>query len=856
MTSLDSVLHSLPVAAVVDELVGALNQHHQVVLQAPPGAGKTTAIPPVLLRQPWSRSKGRILMLEPRRLAARNAAQRIATLLGESEPGGTVGYRMRLDSCVGPNTRIEVITEGILVRLLLEDPALSDVDLLIFDECHERNLDAELALTLALQGRELFGDLREAPLKLLLMSATLDAQAIADWLDAPLVTSEGRSHPVSIVYTGSRSQRRELAQRVSNTIFQALREQNGSLLVFLPGVGEIKQVERLLLEALASEEAVIITPLYGDLPLSQQRQAIEPAPAGKRKITLATNIAESSITIEGVDTVIDAGLSRRAVFDNPTATTRLRTLSCSRAAAEQRAGRAGRLGPGVCYRLWSETEHQQLAAFDPPEILQSDLTPLALQLLAWGVDHPSQLTWFTPPAEANWQQALTMLAQLGAVTHGSETHIKLTPVGELLSQLPVHPRLGRMMIEAKRRDVEQLGCHLVALLSERDIASEVGADLHYRLELVSGQRQARAHQKGAIKRLNLQSQRLQRQLMTLGDANDQTPSEIPAEHACAYLLAHAYPDRIAKRARGNRWRLSNGRSAVFHSPDSLQHSQWLVIAKLNNHQGQADDIIRQAVALPEFLLTTLSHLHQTTEVVDWDPKTERFVAQRQVKIGQLIVEAQPLAEVSAEAKQACLLRLVRERGLSLLDWSNDCEQWCRRVALLRQLHHQQSENNPWPDTSESGLLSRADEWLGPFLNDVNRLQDFKRVPLLNPLRSLLPWPLPQQLDDEAPTHYTVPSGSRIAIDYSQSPPVLAVKLQEMFGSRDTPTIANGRQPLVIHLLSPARRPIQITQDLGGFWSNSYGEVRKDMKGRYPKHVWPEDPLGAEPIARTTKRANQ
>ena len=837
-------MKKLPIDSILPQLTDTMDQHHQCVLEAPPGAGKTTRVPLALLDRPWLDGL-KILMLEPRRLAARAAAEQMARTLGEAV-GETVGYRVRLDNRVSARTRIEVVTEGILTRMLQDDPSLDGVGLLIFDEFHERSLDADLGLALALQGRSLFRD-DEDPLRLLVMSATLDGSAIAGLLgEAPIVRSEGRSYPVSIEYGQPWQAGEWIDKRVCQTVYQALAEQSGSLLVFLPGQGEIQRVQQSLSEQLSEREEILICPLYGNLSLAEQRQAIEPAPADKRKIVLATNIAETSLTIEGVRVVIDSGLSRQAVFDPNTAMTRLRTGRISRAASIQRAGRAGRIEPGVCYRLWSEDQQQQLAAYSPAEILQADLTPLTLQLSRWGVDDPAELDWLDNPPGAAFSQSCQLLTDLGALQTTTHGGYQLTEHGEQLSLLPVHPRLAHMIVRGCELGLRKQACALAALLGERDPLRDSQADITLRLEWLRGERHCSRSQRPLLQRIRQQQQRFEQLCRHIEPIEAVT--EPDHTDWIGLLIALAYPDRIAQqRSNSNTLRMSNGRAAQLEDGDRLQKSTWLAVAQLAGREGSREDRIWLAAELnPTLFDGPLAEQLNSIEVVEWSSAENRLLSEKQQRLGALIIDRQPLESPSDEACIRALLALVRKKGLTLLPWNDDLQRIRARVNFL----HQQL-GAPWPDFSDTALLANLEQWLAPYLNDVRHLNHFSRLDLKNILLAQLPWPLPQQLDELAPEKLPVPSGSRISIDYSQQPPVLAVKLQEMFGATETPTVAGVA--LQIHLLSPARRPLQVTQDLVSFWQNSYVQVQKDMKGRYPKHPWPDDPFTAIATAHTKPR---
>ena len=848
--------HALPIHAVIDDVRQALAGSDNLVLQAPPGAGKTTCVPLMLMHEAWLAGK-KFLMLEPRRMAARAAAARMAEMLGEAV-GETVGYRIRLDSEVSARTRIEVITEGILARQLQNSPDLEGVGLVIFDEFHERSLDSDLGLALTVQGRELFrGD---SPLKVLVMSATLDGQAVSDLLaNAPLITTEGRQFPVAVHHGAAYQLREPIVPRVVSTVLQALKETDGSILVFLPGQREINRVGRELapLVGQASSAPVRLSPLYGGLSLQQQQLAIRPAQDGMRKVVLATNIAETSLTIEGVTTVVDCGLAREAIFDPATSMTRLTTRRISRASAAQRAGRAGRLAEGHCYRLWSEEQHRQLVSHSTPEILQADLASLALQLLAWGVKDPRELLWLDTPPEGPYQQAVGVLEACGAAFKGADGDWQLSPHGVRLSQIPLHPRLAHMLLVGCDIDACEMACLLAAVLSERNPMTERGADLGITIALLMGELPCPSALQGWFKRTWQQTRRFIKIAASVHKPRKYAITTAESD-TLGVLLASAYPDRIG-HARiagdGTQFQLANGRTAVLPTEDSLVGQQWIVVAEIGGHSGESSDRIYSASALnPACFGEILSPLVIHEDVVEWDDRAGQFITERRANVGRLELSREPLSHVPEVARDAALTGVIRSRGLNLLPWTPSLQQWRARVELLRQLE-QGGENNRWPDLSDAKLLDTLEDWLSPYLNGVRRLQDFQKLDLKSILQAMLPWPLPLELERLAPEKLAVPSGSSITIDYTESPPVLAVKLQEMFGCVDTPTIADGRVRLLVHLLSPAQRPLQVTQDLASFWRDSYLEVRKEMRGRYPKHPWPENPLQAVATARTNKRLN-
>jgi len=838
-------MHSLPIDDALPALRQALSLRHEAVLEAPPGAGKTTRVPLALLNETWL-GEQTILMLEPRRLAARAAAERLASELGE-KVGETVGYRIRLESRVGPRTRIEVVTEGILTRRLQDDPSLEGVGLVIFDEFHERSLDADLALALSLNGRELLRD--DPPLKILLMSATLEGARLSALLhDAPVISSEGRMYPVQTVWGRPFQPGEFIEPRVVQACLDAIDEQSGSLLVFLPGQAEIRRVHQQLAEALGARSGILLCPLHGELDLAAQRAAIEPAPAGTRKVVLATNIAETSLTIDGVRVVVDAGLARVPRFDPGSGMTRLDTQRISRASATQRAGRAGRLEPGVCYRLWSEAQQEQLAAYGSAEILQADLAGLALQLARWGVE-PEQLQWLDRPPVAAFTQARDLLQRLGAL----EQDGRLSSHGQTMAELPAHPRIAHLLLRGQALGLAEMACNVAALLGERDIQRGGGADLHSRLAMLAGEQRLGRQSQGPVQRVKQLARQYRGYLRGAPNAAVGDP-----EHSrwLGCLLALAYPDRVAQQRRpgGAEYRLANGRAALFSEADALMKHPWLVVADLGSRQGQREERIYLAADFdPQLFDDVLAEQVRNVDYLDWDEREGVMLAERQRRVGALVLSREPLTGLDESARSKALLGLVRRKGLELLPWTPELRQWQARVSLLRSLDLAKGADSQWPDVSDSALQASLEDWLQPYIGKVSRLSHFGQLDLSSIIRNLLPWPLPQRLDEWAPQHVAVPSGSSVRLDYSEIPPVLAVRLQELFGLAQTPSVAQGRQPVLLHLLSPARRPVQVTQDLASFWANTYEEVKKDLKGRYPKHYWPDDPLVAEATARIKPR---
>ena len=808
-------LSELPVSEVLPALLDALAQSPQVLLAAPTGAGKSTWLPLQLLQH--APLPGRIIMLEPRRLAARNVAQRLAEQLGE-QPGGTVGYRMRGENCCGANTRLEVVTEGILTRMLQRDPMLEGVSLVILDEFHERSLQADLALALLLDVQQGLRD----DLKILLMSATLDNQRLRQLLpDAPFVVSEGRSFPVTRRYASLNSQQR-FEEAVAREVAQLLREESGSLLLFLPGVAEIERVKREL-EARVSDE-VDLSPLYGALSLEAQRRAILPSPADRRKVVLATNIAETSLTIEGIRLVVDSALERSAQFDVRSGVTRLQTQRISQASMTQRAGRAGRLEPGICLHLLPQEQALRAAAQSEPEILNSDLTSLQIDLLQWGCQNASQLMWLDAPPPRNVRAACERLTQLGAL----ENH-QLNARGRKMAALGSDPRLSAILVAAgQNNDAIASAALLVAILE--DPPRSGSADLRDALNHPQSHWQRRARQ--WQKRLNASG----------GTIN---PDLFPQ------LLAAGFADRLAQR-RGDsaRYQLANGIGAMLNEQDGLSRYEWLIAPTLL--QGASAAEARMLLALPvdiDALRRECPTLIEQRTDVEWDEDKGTLRAWKRELIGALVLKAQPQARPEAEILHPAMLRWIREKGLSVLGWKEDAEQLRLRVHCAAQWLPEE----PWPELDDESLLDTLESWLLPEMSAVRDLKGLQSINLVSALLHLLTWSQRQRLDTVLPTHYTVPTGSRLPIRYdAEKPPALAVRIQEMFGEAQNPAVADGRVPLVLELLSPAHRPLQITRDLAAFWRGAYPEVQKEMKGRYPKHPWPDDPANALPTRRTKK----
>jgi ATP-dependent helicase HrpB len=836
-------LPDLPINEALPALARALTNRRSVLVEAPPGAGKSTIVPLFLRASPWLGGQ-KILMLEPRRIAARAVAGRMAHLLGESV-GHTVGFRTRLETRVGRETRIEVVTEGILTRMLQEDSALAGVGCVIFDEFHERSLNADLGLALSIECQE---NLRE-DLRLVVMSATLDLEPIAALLGgAPVVAARGRSFEVATQYVPRRPEI-YLEQQTAQVIRTALREHDGDVLCFLPGAAEIRRVQRTLEDSGLDRNARVL-PLFGDLTAADQDAALIPAPAGHRKIVLATSIAETSLTIEGIRVVVDSGLRRYAEFDPATGMSHLITTKVSQAAADQRRGRAGRLSAGHCYRLWSEGTQASLAPQTAPEILHADLAPLALELSCWGAVDASRLSWLDPPPAAPLAQARDLLRQLEAI----DSAARVTPHGRKLAKLGTHPRLAHMLVKAREHGAPRLACDLAAILSERDILrAGVGArdvDLRLRVAVLRGD--VRELEPGITVDSRAKAQAVRNSAhwqrdFTRGGADSADP-----DVWTGILLAWAYPDRIGRaRGDGGRYLLANGRGARFGEPQALAKAEFIVAAELDGADREARIFLAAPLRLADLEEYFSTHILDHAEII-WDEREHAVRARRERRLGAVLLESIEIRNPDAEAVQDAALKGLRQLGIAALPWTPELRQWQARVMLMRQ--YALASPEPWPDLSDTALAATLEEWAPPWISGFTRREHFARMDLGNALRARLTYAQGVIVDKEAPTHFTVPSGSAISIDYLDGEiPTLSVRLQEMFGLNQTPSIAAGRLPLLLKLLSPARRPVQITRDLVSFWNRGYHEVKKDLKGRYPKHYWPEDPYTAEPTRRARPR---
>ena len=879
-------LPAYPALEALPALRVALRGAGRAVLAAPPGSGKTTTIPLALLDEPWLAGK-KIILLEPRRVAARSAAARMASLLGE-KVGGTIGYQIRFERRIGPETRIEVLTEGLLTRRLQADPELPGVGLVIFDEFHERSLDADLALALTLDARENLNP----ELRLLVMSATLDTERVAALLadvavspspsrggvgegggpikSAPIITAGGTLFPVDIRYRPGRTDAPH-DEAVAALVNTALAETVGDILCFLPGAREIRGVERRLAER---HRELAIRPLYGELSSEQQDLALRPDADGRRKVILATNIAQTSLTVEGVTTVVDGGLLRSARFDLGAGANVLETRRVSRASADQRTGRAGRLGPGTAYRLWSQEQHGRLVAHDSPELLGADLSRFALELAGWGIADPATLRLLDPPPAANWSYARELLLAMGAL----DAQGRVTAHGRQLSRLPAAPRLAHLLLQGQARGQGELAAWLAAALEERE--ADGGSDAGERVARLRAGRGDPAQ----LRRVQDSVRQFQRLLESPSPASGggpgwgrsgapgRPPPDLPphagggtnSHEVIAALLSHAYPERLARRREGTRdsgrqqrevaFLCADGGEARLPETDPLARADWLAIAHWSVEGTQRR--VRLAAPLDEAEVRAEHGERIRREaLVRWDAATGAVQAEQQERLGAIVLSARPLREPDAAAREqirAALIAGIRSGGLHLLPWTENARDWQARVESLRRW---QPETG-WPEVADEALLASLEAWLAPYLDGASRLSHLAKLDLMSALNALLDYPQQQALSRLAPTHLTVPSGNRHALSYTPGQaPALEVKLQEMFGARDTPTVCDGRIKVVLHMLSPGRKPIAITADLAGFWARSYFEVKKDLRGRYPRHPWPDDPLAAQPTARAKPRGS-
>lgn len=824
----------LPVAEIIPELRKKLKDHDCVIVGAPPGAGKSTLLPLVLFEEEFLEGK-KIIVLEPRRLAARGIALRMAELLGE-EVGQTVGYRIRFDNKVSSKTKIEVVTEGILTRMLQNDNALEQVGLVIFDEFHERNLQADLALALCREAQQVL----RPDLRLIIMSATLNTSQLQTLLNAPVIESKGRQYPVEIIHAGDADEYL-LPELVAQTIIKAVKEHEGDVLAFLPGESEIRKCEEILKNWLSSDGEIsdfCLHPLYGMLPQHEQYLAIMPNKFGKRKIVLATSIAETSLTIEGIRIVVDCGFARRSRFDPASGLSRLETLRITKDAADQRAGRAGRLSAGVCYRLWTKSTHERLAAHRIPEIAEADLCSLVLEICKWGTDDITKLCWLTLPPKSSLQQAYDTLTQITALENG-----KITEHGKQIHLLTCHPRIAHMLLMAETEPMKTLGCDIAGILEERDpLPKDTGIDLNLRIEAL---RRSRQHQGFSNKFFRIERNAANyRKLLSL------EPNNEPIDpYDTGLLLAYAFPERIASAKPGNnaQFQLANGKIATAGHKDDLAHEGWLAVATMDLRDGLGK-IFMAAPLNPKDLI----HLVKEKQNISWDTRKGGLICALELKIGSIVLQSKPLSNPDESLVLDAICYVIKLEGESLLDINDRFIQLQNRINSLKQWNPQEQ----WPHVDTEYLLSSAKAWLGPYLKDVRKTSDLEKLDLADCLFHSLSWEQQQLIIQLAPEKLEVPSGSKIRIDYSfnGAPPVIAVRLQEVFGMEDTPLVNNGKTKTVLHLLSPGYKPVQVTTDLKSFWSNTYHEVKKELQRRYPKHAWPDDPWSAKAVAkgRSTK----
>ncbi|MGB3489779.1 MAG: ATP-dependent helicase HrpB [Xanthobacteraceae bacterium] len=822
----------LPIDAVLDELATALAHRPTAVLVAPPGAGKTTRVPLALLDEPWI-GNGKIVMLEPRRIAARASAERMAQTLGE-RVGETVGYRVRFGSKISRATRIEVVTEGIFAQQILNDPELNGIAAVLFDEFHERSLDADLGLALA---RDVQTGLRE-DLRILVMSATLDGARVAALLgDAPVVASEGRAFPVETRYLG-RKPDAPLERQMADAIATALRADAGSVLAFLPGAAEIRRTQTML-EERVHDAGVDIVPLFGALDATVQDRAIAPSPQGRRKVVLATSIAETSLTIDGVRIVVDSGLARVPRYEPDIGLTRLETVRASRAAVDQRRGRAGRTEPGICYRLWDEPQTVSLPAYTTPEILAADLSSLVLDLAQWGVRDPATLAFLDPPPLAfldppplpALSEARDLLRQLGALDDDG----RITAEGQALRALALPPRLARMIVDAHRFGAAQAAADIAAVLTERGLGGD-SVDLDARLDQFRGDRSQRA---SSAKQL------AKRWVAQVSSSPSQEGGELSSSGA---LLALAFPDRVAKNRGNGSFVLANGRGAAMDQAAALARAPYIAVGEMTGTAARGRILLAAPMTQAEIEAHFADEIASADEI--WfDKDTLALRGRRRKRLHAITLAEAPLQISPSEDSARIFAEGLIAAGLDRLPWSKTLTQWRGRVMFLRA-----AEGDVWPDLSDAGLAAAADSWLAPALFDKTSLKDFSAGDLSEVLMALLSWDLRARLDREAPTHFEAPTGSMLPIDYeAEQGPTIAVRLQELFGLKIHPAVAKGKVPLVLELLSPAHRSVQVTRDLPGFWRGSYAAVRADLRGRYPRHPWPEDPAVAEPTRRAKPR---
>jgi ATP-dependent helicase HrpB len=847
---------ALPIDTALPALTGALRAHNAAVLVAPPGAGKTTRVPLVLAGEAWAAGK-KILVLAPRRLAARAAAARMAATLGEAV-GATVGYRVRFAAKVSRATRIEVVTEGVFTRLVLDDPALTGVAAVVFDEFHERSLDADLGLALA---RDVQLGLRE-DLKLLVMSATLDGARIGNLLgDGPVIESAGRAFPVETRYLGREAQQ-PVERQVTDAVLRALRADSGSLLVFLPGAAEIRRTETFLRERIADSDIDVVA-LYGALDADAQDRAIAPAPPGQRKVVLATSIAETSLTIEGVRVVIDCGLARVPRYEPDVGLTRLETVRVSRASADQRRGRAGRTEPGVCYRLWDEPQTAALEPANQPEILAADLSGFMLDLAFWGVADPAALAFLDQPPAPALSEARSLLRALGAIDHDG----RITGEGRRLRRLPLPPRLARMVVDAADLGEAELAAEVAVVLTERGLGGN-DVDLAHRVDALHRERSQRARDALVVAKRWTRIAEDTHSPRGEGAEREVSRGRGGGTLSIGSLLALAYPERVAKnRGSGGAFLLANGRGASVDPTSALARAPFIAVAEVTGTAGQGRIVLAAALDANEIEAQFADRIESREEIV-FDAASGSLRARRLRRLGAIVLAEQPMPVAPSEETARVLADAVARLGVDRLPWTKSLQQWRDRVGFLRRVDpaatrerqvagstSANDDGDEWPDLSDAALAASAADWLVPALAGKTALSSLQSDALADALHGLLPWRLSRRLDAEAPTHFSAPSGSVVPIDYAaEEGPKLAIRVQELFGLDRHPTIAAGRVAVVVELLSPAQRPVQVTRDLPGFWRGSYGAVKAEMKGRYPRHPWPDDPLAAAPTRRAKPRS--
>ena len=818
---------NLPVTEVIPEFLSEISKSNTLIISAPPGAGKSTILPLTVLDQEWLNNK-KIIMLEPRRLAAKSIATRMASLLGE-KAGETVGYRIRFETKVSDQTKIEVVTEGILTRMLQSDNSLEDVGIIIFDEFHERSIHADVALALSREAQQVL----RPDLKIVIMSATLNIPQLSSLLNAPVIESKGKQYPVEVFYTGELDEMM-LPEMTSQTILKAANNHDGDILVFLPGQGEIKKCEELLKRRLKN---FLVLPLYGQLPYGQQVRAIQPDKNGKRKVVLATSIAETSLTIEGVKIVIDTGFGRTSRYDAKSGISKLTTVQISKDSADQRAGRAGRLSSGYCYRMWSKATQDRMAKHRVPEIMESDLTSLVLEMANWGVTDVNSLTWLSQPPAGAISLASKTLHQLGALEDN-----RITEHGKAMHKLPCHPRIAHMLLEAEESENIALAADIAPFLEERDpLPKGTGIDINLRIEALRNYRN-NSFEGGRMSKIARISESY-RKIFNIEE--DNSPVD---DFETGILLASAYPERIAFSRPGNnaQFQLSNGKYAMAGHKDDLAHEPWLAVSHVDAREGMGK-IFMASRLNPRDLMPLIKQ----KEVITWDTKNGGLIASLDMRIGSIVLKSEPLPDPDESHLVDAISEAVKNEGKNLLNFTEDVEQWQNRILSLRKWR----PSDQWPNVSTDALLATNKEWLTPYLSNIKKPEDLKKLDLLTILKSSIPFNMQEKADMLVPESIQVPTGSKIRLMYRADglPPILSVRLQEVFGLAETPKINDGEISVLMHLLSPGFKPVQVTSDLKSFWDNTYFEVRKELKRRYAKHSWPDDPWNAEPTRKTNRK---